>query len=176
MTHGVAADVDEHLHVGAVRLAEHRRTASGHGLDGVGQADRQRMVRRHARRPEPAAGDLDGRGVVAQERVGGTGRVDRGPELGLGLCGGLPEPHAVAAVGGHPVEHGRRPLPARDDADDRRIREAEGRHQRIRLSLVAARLVGRQRLAEHEQVVERGHALAPLRRVGRAARARSGGT
>ena len=32
------ADVDEHLHVGAVRLAEERRAASGHVLDDVGQA------------------------------------------------------------------------------------------------------------------------------------------
>ena len=44
------ADVHEEPHVGAVRLAEQRRPAPGDGLDRVGQADRQRMVRRDARR------------------------------------------------------------------------------------------------------------------------------
>ena len=85
-------------------------------------------------------------------------------------AGGLSEPDAVAAVGGDPVEHGRRPLPSPDDADDRRVRQAERGHQRIRLGLVAARLVGLERPAEHEQLVEGRDALAPLRCVGRPAR------
>ena len=52
-----------------------------------------------------------------------------------------------------------------DDADDRRVRQTERRHQRVGLGRVAARLVGLERPDEHEQLVERRHALAALRRV-----------
>ena len=76
MTHGVAADVDEHLHVGAVRLAEEHRPAAGDGFDRLREPDRQRMVGRDPGRPEAAAGDLDRGRVVAQERVRGTGGRD----------------------------------------------------------------------------------------------------
>ena len=135
----------------------------------VGEPDRQRMVGWDARRPEPTAGDLDRRGVVAQERVGGTGGRDGRAQLRLGVGGRLAEPDAVAAVRRHPVEHGRRPLPARDDADDRRVRQAERGHQRVGLGLVPAGLVRGERLAQDEQVVERRDALAPLRGVRRPA-------
>ena len=59
----------------------------------------------------------------------------------LGVLGRLAEPHAVAALGDDPVHDRRRPLPARDLADDRRVRQPEGRHQRVGLVGVAARLV-----------------------------------
>ena len=68
-----SADVDEHPHVGAVGLAEERRPPAGHVLDGVGKTHRKRVVRRDTRRAEPAAGDLDGRRVIAQELVTGAG-------------------------------------------------------------------------------------------------------
>ena len=104
--------VDEQPHVGAVRLAEQRRAATRDRLGGVGEPDRQRVVRRHARRPELPAGDLDRRRVVAQERVRGVGRVDRPPQVGLRVRRRLAEPDAVPAVGDDPVEDGRRPLAA----------------------------------------------------------------
>ena len=85
-------------------------------------------------------------------------------------AGDLPEPDAVAAVGVDPVEHRRCPLAAADDADDRRVRQAERGHQRVGLGLVAARLVRLERPGQHEQLVEGRHALAPLRGVGRPAR------
>ena len=80
-------------------------------------------------------------------------------------AGGLSEPDAVAAVGRDPVEDGRRPLPSSDDADDRRVRQAERGHQRVGLGLVAAGLVRLERPAEHEQLVERRDAFAALRCV-----------
>src|SRR6185436_13006646 len=42
------------------------------------------------------------------------------------VAGRLPEAHAVAAIGHDPIEDGRRPLAARDDPDDRRVRQTEG--------------------------------------------------
>ena len=73
--------VDEQPHVGAVRLAEQRRPAAERRLGGRGERHRQRMVGRDARRRELAAGQLEPDRVVAQERVGGAGGVDAGPQV-----------------------------------------------------------------------------------------------
>ena len=78
-------------------------------------------------------------GMVAQERVGGAGRVDARPQVRLRVPPRLAEPHAVAALGDDPVEDRRGPLPSLDLADDRRVRQPEGGHQRIGLGGVAAR-------------------------------------
>ena len=164
------AVVDEHLHVGAVGFAKERRPAARHSLDDCGEAGRQRVVGRDARRAEPAAGDLDRRGMVPQEVVRGTRRGDRGSQVGLRVGRRLPEPDAIAAVGDDLVEDRRCPLAAVDDPDDRRVRQSKGGHQRIGLCLVPASLVRLERPRELEQLVERGDALASLRRVGRPSR------
>ncbi len=123
------------------------------------------MVGCDAGRAEPAAGDLDRGGMVAQEVVVRACRGDDRTQLGLGLGGRLAEAHAIASVGGDPVEHGRCPLPALDDADDRRVRQPHHRHQRIGLGVVPTRLVGLERPAEHEQLVECRDTFPPLRGV-----------
>ena len=165
------ADVDEHLHVGAIRLAEQRRAAPGDDLDGR-RRDRPAAGGPTATRAEPNRPPVISTvaGWSRRNVVGGTGGRDRRPQFGFGVRPGLSEPDAVAPVGGDPVEHGRRPLPASDDADDRRVRQPERGHERVGLGGVAPRLVGLERLAEHEQLVERGDALAALGCVGRAAR------
>ena len=110
--------------------------------------------------------------MVAQERVLGAGGRDARPELRLRVARGLAEPDAVAAVGDDPVDHGRSPVAAVDDADDRRVGQAEGGHQRIRLLGIAARLVGLEGAGEDPQLVERGDPLTPLRGVRRPTRDR----
>ena len=86
-------------------------------------------------------------------------------ELLLRLVGRLAQPDAVAALGDDAVHDGRRPLAAHDRADDRRVREPEGRHQRVGLLRVPARLVGLEGADEVREVVERRHALATGARV-----------
>ena len=103
--------------------------------------------------------------MVAQERVRRARGVDARPQVGLRVAPRLAELHAVAALGDDPVEDRRGPLPALDLADDRRVRQAEDRHQRIRLGGVAGGLVGLERADQRVQVVERGHALATDRGV-----------
>ncbi len=131
------------------------------------RATGKRVIRRDPRRAEAAAGDLDRRRVLAQELVGGARLGDRPPQVGLGVARALAEPHAVPPVGDDPIEHRRGPLPARHDPDDRRVREAERRHQRVGLGGIAPGLVGLECPRQHEQLVEGRHALPPLRRVGR---------
>ena len=62
--------------------------------------------------------------------------------------------------------------PPCDLADDRRVGQAVGRHQRIGLGGVAGGLVGLERADEDLELVERGHALAAHRRMRGAARDR----
>ena len=108
--------------------------------------------------------------MLAQERIRGVGGVDAGPQVGLRVAPRLAELDPVAALGDDPVEDRRRPLPALDLADDRRVRQAEDGHQRVGLGGVAGGLVGLERADQRVQVVERGHALAADAGVGGAAR------
>ena len=140
--------------------------------DHVGQAHRQLVVGRHARAAELAAGDLDGRRMVAQERVGGAGGGDARTDLVGRIGGRLAEAHAVPPVGDHPIEDRRRPFAALHDAHDRRVRQPERGHQRVRLGGVAPGLVGLERPQQHVEVVERRDALAALGGMRRLARAR----
>ncbi len=167
---GRAALVDEEAHVGPVWLAEEGRSVTGDDLGRIGEADRQRVIRRHPPGPELAAHDLDGRRMLAQERNGRVGVVDRPPQIAPGVGRRLSEPDAVAPLGDDPVQDGRGPLAARHDADDRRVRQPERRHERVGLGGVARRLVGLERTEHGEQVVERRDALAALAGVGRPAR------
>ncbi len=117
------------------------------------------MVRADPRRRESAARHLDGRAVVAQEGVGVAGRVDAPAELDLGLAPRLADTNAVAALGNDPVHDRRGPRPAFHLADDRRVREAEHRHQRVGLVRVTASFVDPQRTDQEAEVVERRDAL-----------------
>ena len=124
------------------------------------------MVRRHARRPEPPAGDLHGRWMVPQERIPGARGRDARAQLSLRLGRRLAQSDTVSTVGRDPIEDGRRPLATPHHPDDRRVRQSQRRHQRIHLGGVAVRLVDLERLGDDEQVVQRRYALAALRGVG----------
>ena len=132
------------LAVAVVRAVATESAAAQAGLlrGDAGEALRQGVIGRDLCRGEPGARDLDRRRVVAQERVPGTGGLDAGTELLGGILGRLAEPDAVAALRDDLVHHRRGPLPALDLADDRGVREAEGRHQPVGLLGVPPLLVG----------------------------------
>ena len=74
----------------------------------------------------------------------------------------LAQLHAVSAVRDHAIHHGARPVATLDRADDRGVRQSERGHERVGLGGVATRLVRLERPDEDAQLVQRGHALAPL--------------
>ena len=171
MTHGVVADVDEHLHVGAVGLAEQRRPPAGHGLDRVRPARpaADGPTRRRAEPNRPPVISIVGR-VIAQERVGGAGGRDRRAQLRLGVArrsgragrrSGRRRSTRSSTVEAHSppptipmiVGYGR-PSAVMSGSVSASLRRAS--------SASSARL-------RHEQLVERGDALPAQRRVRRAA-------
>ena len=83
MTHGVSATLTNSRISAPYGSPMHRRPPAGDGLGCVGKTDRKRMVGWDPRGAEPAAGDLNGGRVVAQEIVCRAGSGDAGTELGL---------------------------------------------------------------------------------------------
>ena len=98
--------------------------------------------------------------MLAQERVRRGSVGDARSEANFGFPPRFPERDAVATVGDDPVHDRGCPLAAPDDADDRRIRQAQGSHQRIGLRRVSGDLVDLEGADDVIQVRERRDALA----------------